>query len=47
MDALRQETPLEPIGRAEDVAESVLFLASEGADFITGQVICPNGGLII
>ena len=47
LDALRQETPLERIGRAEDVAESVRFLASEGADFITGQVICPNGGLII
>ena len=47
LDALRQETPLERIGRAEDVAESVLFLASEGADFITGQVLCPNGGLII
>ena len=47
LDALRQETPLERIGRAEDVAESVLFLASAGADFITGQVICPNGGLII
>ena len=47
LDALRQETPLERIGRAEDVAESVLFLASEGADFITGQVICHNGGLII
>ena len=47
LDALRQETPLERIGKAEDVAESVLFLASEGADFITGQVICPNGGLII
>ena len=47
LDALRQETPLERIGRAEDVAESVLFLASEGAEFITGQVICPNCGLII
>ena len=47
LDALREETPLERIGTAEDVAESVLFLASEGADFITGQVLCPNGGLII
>ena len=47
LDALREETPLERIGKAEDVAESVLFLASEGADFITGQVLCPNGGLII
>ena len=47
LDVLRQETPLERIGMAEDVAESVLFLASEGADFIPGQVLCPNGGLII
>ena len=47
LDALREETPLERIGKAEDVAESVLFLASEGADFITGQVLCPNGGLVI
>ena len=47
LDALREETPLERIGKAEDVAESVLFLVSEGADFITGQVLCPNGGLII
>ena len=47
LDALREETPLERIGKAEDVAESVLFLASEGADFITGQVLWPNGGLII
>ena len=47
LDALREETPLERIGKAEDVAESVLVLASEGADFITGKVLCPNGGLII
>ena len=30
-----------------DVAESILFLASEGADFSHGQVLCPNGGLVI
>ena len=45
--ALREETPLERIGTARDVAESVLFLASPAADFITGQVLCPNGGLVV
>lgn len=47
LEALRQETPLETIGRAEDVAESVFFLTSEGARFITGQVLSPNGGILI
>ncbi|MDD2417714.1 MAG: 3-oxoacyl-ACP reductase FabG [Oscillospiraceae bacterium] len=44
---LEQETPLGRIGTPLDVANSVLFLASEQADFITGQVISPNGGLTI
>lgn len=47
LDALREETPLERIGTARDVAESILFLASERANFLTGQVICPNGGLVV
>ena len=47
LEALRQETPLESIGRPEDVAESVFFLTSEGARFITGQVLSPNGGILI
>ena len=32
-------------GTAEDVAKAVLFLASEGASFITGEYIAVNGGL--
>lgn len=47
LENLRLETPLERIGTPEDVAESILFLASRGGDFLTGQVICPNGGLVI
>lgn len=47
LEALRQETPLESIGRPEDVAESVFFLTSEGARFITGQILSPNGGILI
>ncbi len=47
LEALREETPLERIGTPEDVAESVFFLASEGARFMTGQVLSPNGGILI
>lgn len=32
------------LGQPEDVAESVAFLCSDAAEFITGQVISPNGG---
>ncbi|MEG1858402.1 MAG: SDR family NAD(P)-dependent oxidoreductase [Pseudoflavonifractor sp.] len=45
--ALREETPLGRIGTPGDVAESVLFLAGRGGDFMTGQVLSPNGGLVI
>lgn len=45
--ALAEQTPLGRLGKPEDVARSILFLASEGADFITGQVLSPNGGLVI
>lgn len=46
-EALKEETPLCRIGRAEDVAQTIRFLASEGAGFVTGQVISPNGGFVI
>ena len=45
--ALAEETPLGRIGSPEEVARTILFLASEGADFLTGQVLQPNGGLVI
>lgn len=38
------ETPLCRMGSARDVANSVLFLASEGASFITGQCLGVDGG---
>ena len=47
LEALREETPLGVIGRPADVAESVFFLASPAAAFMTGQVISPNGGICI
>ena len=45
--ALREETPLGRIGAPEDVAAAILFLASPAGDFITGQVLSPNGGFVI
>ena len=47
LDALREETPLEKLGRPEDVADMIYFLASEHAGFITGQIIGVNGGMVI
>jgi len=42
--ALADETPLCRMGRPEDVAAAVLFLASDSADFITGQCLGVDGG---
>ncbi len=47
LKALCDETPLGCIGRCEDIAKTVLFLAGDGGNFITGQIISPNGGLVI
>lgn len=47
MECLKAETPLGRIGSAEDIARSILYLASEGASFITGQVLSVNGGFVI
>ncbi|MCI8360525.1 MAG: SDR family oxidoreductase [Clostridiales bacterium] len=47
LDALREETPLQALGRPEDVARAALFLASSDAAFITGQVLGVNGGIVM
>lgn len=44
MRGLADETPLGRIGTAAEVADSILYLCSEHASFITGQVLGVNGG---
>lgn len=41
---IRQQIPLGQFGRAEDVANAILFLASDEARYITGEVLSVNGG---
>lgn len=45
LDGLAQELPLGRLGLAHEVASAVLFLASDGASYITGQTISVNGGM--
>ncbi len=47
LDELKEQTPLGIIGTGNDIAETVYFLTSDNAKFITGQVISPNGGFLI
>ena len=42
-DEIRQQSPLQRVARPEEVAYTILFLASEGAEFLTGCVVDING----
>lgn len=43
-EAAQKQIPMGHFGKPEDIAELAVFLASEKADYITGQVICVDGG---
>jgi 3-oxoacyl-[acyl-carrier protein] reductase len=45
--ALFEAIPMQRIGKPEDVAAAALYLASEGAGYVTGQVLSVNGGLFM
>ncbi len=47
IEALKSQTPLGRIGKPSDISELISFLASDKADFITGQIISPNGGFLV
>lgn len=44
LDTLKNETPLNRLGKPEDIANLVYFLAEDSSSFITGQIIGVNGG---
>lgn len=47
IDDLVYETPINRIGKSEDVANMAIFLADEKSSFITGEVISVDGGFIL
>ena len=44
---IKEDIPLGIFGTPENIADSVIFLASEKASFITGQILGVNGGMVI
>jgi 3-oxoacyl-[acyl-carrier protein] reductase len=47
LEKIKEEIPLKRLGLPQDVSDAVLFLASDAAEFITGQVLTVDGGLTV
>lgn len=47
INLLKAETPLGAVGTPENIADAVEFLISPKAEFITGEILKVNGGLVI
>ncbi len=45
IDAAKQLIPMRRLGSVEDIAKAVAFLAGDEAGYITGQVLCVDGGM--
>jgi len=46
-EQVMKTAPAGRLGKPEDIAEACMFLASEGAGYITGQVLVVDGGLTL
>ncbi|MEI8592728.1 3-oxoacyl-ACP reductase FabG [Photobacterium sp. Hal280] len=47
LEYMKSKTPLQRMGKPEDIANGALFLASDNSAFITGQTLKIDGGLVI
>ncbi len=45
LEPMRSRAPLNVVGEPLDVANAVLYLASDASKFVTGQILRPNGGV--
>ena len=46
IQAMAANIPLQRLGKAEDIADAVLFLASDAAAYITGAILSVDGGFV-
>jgi 3-oxoacyl-[acyl-carrier protein] reductase len=44
---LLKQIPMQSFGKADDIANAALFLASPAARYITGQVLTVDGGMVM
>jgi 3-oxoacyl-[acyl-carrier protein] reductase len=47
LDGMKGRTPLHRLGEPRDIANAYLFLASDEAAFITGEVLRVDGGIVV
>ena len=47
LDAVRAATPMGRLGTSEEIADAIVFLASDEASFIQGQMLEVNGGFLM
>lgn len=47
IEAITNKIPLKRLGKPEEIAEAIYFLASNKSDFITGEIMDVNGGILM
>lgn len=47
LNSIKEKTPLRKLGEPEDIANAYLYLASDDAAFITGEILSVDGGIIL